>query len=40
MNRTDKFVTVDPDSWFADNVSSKVNFSLLTSIKEEDTPTL
>ena len=40
MNNTDKFCTVEPFTWLSADVSSKVNFSLLTSTRDEDTPTL
>ena len=39
-NKTDKFVTVDPDSWSVASVSSNINFSRLISRSDDDTPTL
>ena len=40
MNNTDRFWTVEPLIWLSALVSSKLTFSLLTSNREDDTPTL
>ena len=40
MNNTDRFWTVVSLVWLAAVVCSKLSFSLLTSINDEDTPTL